>query len=63
MLAYGLSFARALTQQAEVVGEVNGRISTRSGGPPPGTESRGIARFGAATPSGPGAPTPPCCSA
>jgi hypothetical protein len=46
VLTYGVSFARALTQQAEVVGEVNGRISTRSGEPPPGTESRGIARFG-----------------
>ena len=47
VLTYGLSFARALTQQAEVVGEINGRVSTRSGEPPPGTESRGIARFGA----------------
>ena len=47
VLTYGLSFARALTQQAEVVGEVNGRVSTRSGGPLPGTESRGIARVGA----------------
>jgi hypothetical protein len=47
VLTYGASFARALTQQAEVVGEVNGRISTRSGEAPPGTESRGIARLGA----------------
>ena len=47
VLTYGVSFARALTQQAEVVGEINGRVSTRSGGPPPGTESRGIARVGA----------------
>jgi len=46
VLTYGVSFARALTQQAEVVGEINGRVSTRSGGPPPGTESRGIARVG-----------------
>src|SRR5581483_5683409 len=38
VLMYGLSFARALTQQAEVVGELNGRISTRSGDPFPGTE-------------------------
>jgi len=44
---YGLSFARALTQRAEVVGEVNGRLDTRKGDPPPGTESRGIGRFGA----------------
>lgn len=47
VIIYGLSFARALTQQAEVVGEINGRIDTRNGDPPPGTESRGIARFGA----------------
>ena len=38
---------RSLTQKAEVVAEVNGRISTREGGPPPGTESRGIVRLGA----------------
>jgi Putative MetA-pathway of phenol degradation len=47
VLTYGFSLARALTQGAEVVGEINGRISTRSGEPPPGTESRGIARLGA----------------
>lgn len=46
VLLYGLSFARAVTDHAEVVGEVNGRASTRAGGPLPGTESRGIARFG-----------------
>jgi hypothetical protein len=43
---YGLSFARALTTKAEVVGEINGYINTRSGIPPAGTDSRGIARFG-----------------
>jgi Putative MetA-pathway of phenol degradation len=47
VLTYGVSFARALTQQAEAVGEVNGHVSTRAGDPPPGTESRGIARLGA----------------
>ena len=47
VLTYGVSFARALTQQAEIVGEVNGHVSTREGEPPPGTESRGIARLGA----------------
>ena len=46
VLTYGLSFARALTQKAEVVGELNGRASTRSGGPLPGTESRGILKLG-----------------
>jgi len=44
---YGISFARALTQAAEVVGEINGRWDTRNGEPPPGTESRSVARFGA----------------
>jgi len=45
-LAYGLSLARALTNAVEVVGEVNGRINSRNGQPPPGTESRGMFRFG-----------------
>src|SRR3954464_14405328 len=47
VLLYGVSFARALTNQAEVVGEINGRLNTRSGEPPPGTDSRGIVRLGA----------------
>jgi len=46
VLTYGISFARALTDAAEVVGEVNGRLDTRAGDPPPGTESRGTGRFG-----------------
>ena len=33
-------------RRAEIVGEVNGRVSTRSGGPFPGTESRGILTIG-----------------
>jgi hypothetical protein len=44
---YGVSFARALTNQVEVVGEINGWINTRNGEPPPGTDSRGIVRLGA----------------
>jgi hypothetical protein len=47
VLTYGLSFARAVTQAAEVVGEINGRLDTRAGDPPPGTESHGAVRFGA----------------
>jgi hypothetical protein len=47
VITYGASFARALTNAAEVVGEVNGRLDTRAGEPPPGTESRGLARLGA----------------
>jgi hypothetical protein len=46
VLLYGLSFARAVTQKAEFVGELNGRASTRTGSPFPGTESRGLLRFG-----------------
>lgn len=47
VLTYGMSFARALTNRTEVVGELNGRLDTRAGEPPPGTESRGIVRAGA----------------
>jgi hypothetical protein len=47
VLMYGLSLARAITQQAELVAEVNGRASVRSGDPFPGTESRSLLRFGA----------------
>jgi len=46
VLTYGLSFARAMTQQAELVGELAGRISTRSGEAFPGTESRGLLKLG-----------------
>ncbi|MSO46243.1 MAG: hypothetical protein EXQ59_05695 [Acidobacteria bacterium] len=47
VLLYGISFARAVTARAEVVGEINGRKDTRAGDPPPGTESRSTVRFGA----------------
>lgn len=47
VVTYGASFARALTEAAEIVGELNGRISTEGESTPPGTESRGTARFGA----------------
>jgi hypothetical protein len=43
---YGLSFARAMTQHAELVGELNGRVSARSGEAFPGTESRGLLKLG-----------------
>src|SRR5688572_28821863 len=46
VLTYGLSFARAVTSAAEVVGELNGRQDTRNGDPPIGTESRSVVRFG-----------------
>jgi hypothetical protein len=46
VLTYGLSFARALTTKTEFVGELNGRVSTRSGVAFPGTESRGLMKLG-----------------
>jgi hypothetical protein len=53
VLAYGLSFARAMTQEAELVGELNGRVSTRSGAAFPGTESRGLLKLGGRYTRGP----------
>lgn len=46
VLTYGLSVARALTQAAEVVGEVNGRLHTGDQDPAPGTQSSAIVRGG-----------------
>jgi hypothetical protein len=46
VLAYGLSFARAITNATEIVGEVNGRAHVAGGSPPVGTESRSALRFG-----------------
>ncbi|MBI2187486.1 MAG: hypothetical protein HYU37_10290 [Acidobacteria bacterium] len=47
VLTYGVSFARAISQRGEVVGEINGRKDTRHGDPPPGTESHSTLRLGA----------------
>ena len=47
VLTYGLSFARAFAEGAEIVGEVNGRTNTRRGAAPPGTDDSSYARFGA----------------
>jgi hypothetical protein len=47
VFTYGFSMARALTQAAEIVGEINGHIDTASGVAPPGTGSRGQVRLGA----------------
>ena len=46
VLTYGMSLARAVTDRSELVGEVNGRMSTRAGGALPGTESRSLLKFG-----------------
>jgi hypothetical protein len=40
VLTYGLSLTRRVGRQVELVGELAGRSSTRSGEPPPGTGSR-----------------------
>jgi hypothetical protein len=53
VLAYGISFARAMTQATEIVGELNGRLSTRGGEPFPGTEDRGLLRVGGRYTRGP----------
>jgi hypothetical protein len=52
VLIYGLSFARAVTQAAELVGELNGRASMRTTAFP-GTESRGILKIGGRYTQGP----------
>jgi hypothetical protein len=46
VLTYGLSFARAVRQGVELVGEINGRFDTREVDTPIGTESRGALRVG-----------------
>lgn len=48
LLTYGVSFARAVRQGVEVVGEVNGRYAATYdvGDTPPGAESRAVMRFG-----------------
>jgi hypothetical protein len=47
VLTYGVSLARAVTDRAELVGELNGRISTKNGRAFPGTETSGLLTFGA----------------
>lgn len=46
VLTYGFSLARAFAPGAEIVGEINGRASTRRGEAPPGTGSKGQMTFG-----------------
>ena len=47
VLLYGVSLARAVTDSAELVGEIVGRLDVREGDPPPGTESRSLLQIGA----------------
>ena len=53
VLTYGASLARAITDRTELVGELNGRVSTRSGPDIAGTESRGLLNLGARYTEGP----------
>jgi hypothetical protein len=46
VFTYGVSFARAVQEGVEIVGEINGRLDTREGEPPPGTENRSAFRGG-----------------
>ena len=41
VVTYGLSFVRSIWPEVDVVGDVNGRWSTRNGVAPIATESRG----------------------
>ena len=52
VFTYGASVARAVTPRSELVGELNGRASTRSTGALPGTESRSRLALGARFTSG-----------
>lgn len=53
VLNYGASVARAVAQGVELVGEINGRVNTRSGEPPVGTDSLSSVRFGTRFTRGP----------
>jgi len=53
VLNYGISLARAMRQDVEIVFEINGRASTRAGVPPPGTETRSAIRVGGRFTHGP----------
>jgi hypothetical protein len=46
VLTYGFSLARAMTDRAELVGEINGRASIRAGQATAGTESRSLLTIG-----------------
>jgi len=53
VLTYGASIARAVATGLEMVGEVNGRVNTRSGQAIIGTESRSVMRLGSRFTHGP----------
>ena len=53
LFTYGLSVARALTTEGEIVAEVNGRWNTANGQADPGSENRAQMRFGGRYTRGP----------
>jgi hypothetical protein len=53
VIDYGVSVARAVRPDVEVVGEWNGRLNTRSGEPPVATDSLAVMRLGARLTRGP----------
>jgi hypothetical protein len=53
VLEYGGSVARAVSTGVEVVGELNGRLNTRSGTPPVATDSLAVMRIGTRLTQGP----------
>jgi len=53
VLNYGASVARAIAPGVELVGELNGRLNTREGEPPVGTDSRAMMRLGSRLTRGP----------
>lgn len=53
VLEFGGSVARAIRPDVEIVGELNGRLNTREGEPPPGTDSRAVMRLGSRLTRGP----------
>ena len=53
VLEYGVSVARAVRPNVEVVGEWNGRLNTRSGVPPVATDSLAVMRLGSRFTRGP----------
>ncbi len=53
VLNYGASIAQAVRTGLEIVGELNGRLSTRRGTAPIGTESRAVMRVGTRYTRGP----------
>jgi hypothetical protein len=53
VLNFGISVARAVATGVEFVGELNGRVNTRSGEPPIGTDTKSTMRLGSRLTRGP----------